>query len=57
MSYTMKTTKDQQTTKNLLVQVVRNFLGKLRQNPDVYPIRYYKKGKQFRRKWQGPLVK
>lgn len=53
----MKTTNNQQTTKNLLVQVVRNFLGKLRQNPDVYPIRYYKKGKQFRRKWQGPLVK
>lgn len=42
---------------NPLLQVVRNFIGKLRQNPDVYPIRYYKKGKQFRRKWQAPLVK
>jgi hypothetical protein len=42
---------------NPLLQVVRNFIGKLRQNPDVYPIRYYKKGKQFRRKWQQPLVK
>jgi hypothetical protein len=53
----MKTPNNQQKTKNLLVQVVMNFLGKIRQNPDVYPIRYYKKGKQFRRKWQGPLVK
>jgi len=42
---------------NPLLQVVRNFIGKLRQNPDVYPIKYYKKGKQFRRKWQTPLVK
>jgi hypothetical protein len=42
---------------NPIVQVVKNFIGKLRQNPDVYPIRYYKKGKQFRRKWQTPLVK
>jgi len=42
---------------NPLLQVVRNFFDKIRQNPDVYPIRYYKKGKQFRRKWQGPLVK
>ncbi len=57
MFCTMKTPNNQQKTKNLLVQVVMNFLGKLRQNPDVYPIRYYKKGKQFRRKWQGPLVK
>jgi len=42
---------------NPLLQVVKNFIGKLRQNPDVYPIKYYKKGKQFRRKWQAPLVK
>ena len=46
-----------QPASNALVQFVSNFIGKLRQNPDVYPIRYYKKGKQFRRKWQGPLVK
>ncbi len=48
---------NQQLSTNPLIQVVKNFIGKLRQNPDVYPIRYYKKGKQFRRKWQGPLVK
>jgi hypothetical protein len=42
---------------NPILQVVRNLFGKLRQNPDVYPIRYYKKGKQFRRRWQSPAVK
>jgi len=50
---TMKTTQ----SANLIVQVVKNFIGKLRQNPDVYPIKYYKKGRQFRRKWQEPSVK
>ena len=53
----MKPNPNQQLTTNLFAQLVKNFIGKLRQNPDVYPIRYYKKGKQFRRKWQGPLVK
>jgi hypothetical protein len=42
---------------NVFIQIAKNFMAKLRQNPDVYPIRYYKKGKQFRRKWQGPIVK
>lgn len=45
------------STENVFIQIARNFMAKLRQNPDVYPIRYYKKGKQFRRKWQGPIVK
>jgi len=53
----MNTMKNQQSSINPLVQVIKSIVGKLRQNPDVYPIRYYKKGKQFRRKWQGPLVK
>lgn len=38
-------------------QLVRNFIGKLRQHPDIYPIRFYKKNRRFRRHWQGPLVK
>jgi hypothetical protein len=42
---------------NPLLQGIRNLLGKLRQNPEVYPIRYYKKSKRFRRHWQAPLVK
>lgn len=47
----------QQQSANLITQLVRNFISKLRQNPDVYPIKYYKKGRQYRRKWQAPLVK
>jgi hypothetical protein len=49
--------KNQPSTIHPLIQVIKRFLGKIRQNPDVYPIRYYKKGKQFRRKWQSPIVK
>ncbi len=48
---------NQQTSNNPLLQVFKSFIGKLRQSPDIYPIRYYKKGKQFRRKWQSPIVK
>lgn len=33
---------------NSLVQFVRNLFSKILQ-PDIYPIRYYKKGKRFRR--------
>lgn len=47
----------QHQASNSITQLVKNFIGKLRQSPDVYPIKYYKKGKQFRRKWQAPLVK
>ncbi|MEI8058746.1 MAG: hypothetical protein WCG67_01210 [Ferruginibacter sp.] len=49
--------KTQSSSINPIVQMLNSFMSKLRQNPDVYPIRYYKKGKQFRRKWQGPFVK
>jgi hypothetical protein len=52
----MNTAKTQ-TSANVFVQLVKNFIDKLRQSPDVYPIKYYKKGRQFKRKWQGPLVK
>lgn len=40
-----------------LLQGIMNFIGRLRQNPEVYPIKYYKKSKRYRRHWQGPLVK
>jgi hypothetical protein len=46
-----------QHSANSILQAVKNILGKLRQSPDIYPIRYYKKGRQFRRKWQGTAVK
>lgn len=34
---------------NPLVQLVKNLLHKFLQPPDSYPIKYYKKGKRFRR--------
>ena len=42
---------------NPIVQLVKNFISKLRQHPDVYPIKYYKKGQRFRRNWKAPMVK
>ncbi|MBI2729921.1 MAG: hypothetical protein HYX40_04075 [Sphingobacteriales bacterium] len=41
----------------LLASIISNFFARLRQSPTIYPIRFYKKGKSFRRHWQGPLVK
>jgi hypothetical protein len=46
-----------QQSASLLTQLFKGFIDKLRQSPDVYPIKYYKKGKQYRRKWQAPLIK
>jgi hypothetical protein len=40
-----------------LIQVIRNFFQKLRQSPDIYPIKYYKKGSRVRRQWQTHLSK
>jgi len=42
---------------HIVVQVIKNFIGKLRQNPDIYPIRYYKKNRKFRRNFSGAAVK
>ncbi|HMJ46584.1 MAG TPA: hypothetical protein VK498_04610 [Ferruginibacter sp.] len=40
-----------------VLQAVKNLFSKLRQNPEVYPIKYYKKGQRFRRNWKSPQVK
>lgn len=32
-----------------IVQLVKNLFSRFFQNPEVYPIKYYKKGKRFRR--------
>ena len=40
-----------------VIYVIKSWISKLRQNPDVYPIRYYKKGKRFRRNWHSSLEK
>ncbi len=42
---------------HIVVQVIKNFIGKLRQNPDIYPIRYYKKNRKFRSNFNGQAVK
>ncbi len=41
----------------MVIQIIKNFIDKMRQNPDVYPIRYYKKNRKFRRNIDGPAVK
>jgi hypothetical protein len=43
----MNKTQYQAKSGHIVVQVIKNFIGKLRQNPDVYPIRYYKKARRF----------
>lgn len=42
---------------NALTQAIRNFIGKIKQSPDIYPIRYYKKNRRFKRDMDGPAVK
>ncbi len=42
---------------HMVIQIIKNFIDKMRQNPDVYPIRYYKKNRKFRRNIDGPAVK
>ena len=53
----MSTLDPQKNPGHPIVQVIKSFIGKLRQNPDIYPIRYYKKNRRFRRHWHGPFVK
>ena len=40
-----------------IVQMVKNFINKLIQNPEVYPIKYYKKNHRHKRHWKTPMVK
>lgn len=42
---------------HVIVQAIRSFIDKLRQNPDVYPIRYYKKNRKFRSNFNSNAVK
>jgi hypothetical protein len=48
--------KQTQST-HVVIQAIKNFIGKIRQNPDIYPIRYYKKNRRVRRKFDTPAVK
>ncbi len=53
----MNTIKTEFVSKYSITGIVRAFINKIRQNPDIYPIRYYKKNRRFRRNWQGSAVK
>ena len=53
----MNKSKYQTQSTHVVLQVIKNFIGKIRQNPDIYPIRYYKKNRRFRRDIDGPAVK
>jgi len=44
-------------TSPTLYRAFLNFIDRLRQNPDVYPIKYYKKSRRFKRNWQENIVK
>jgi len=53
----MNKPKYQTQSTHILIQVIKDFISKIRQNPDIYPIRYYKKNRRFRRDMNGPAVK
>jgi hypothetical protein len=42
---------------HIVVQAIRSFISKIRQNPEIYPIRYYKKNRRFRTNFNSQLVK
>lgn len=53
----MNKPKYQPDSSHIVVQAIKNFIGKLRQNPDIYPIRYYKKNRRLQRDFNGQAVK
>ena len=53
----MNRPKNQPNSSHIVVQVIKNFIGKIRQNPDIYPIRYYKKNRKFQRNFSEQAVK
>ncbi len=53
----MNRTQEQPKSGHIVLQIIKNFISKIRQNPDVYPIRYYKKNKRFRSNVNGHSVK
>ena len=53
----MSKTPYQAKSGHIVVQLIKNFIGKLRQNPDVYPIRYYKKTRRLGSSFNRQAVK
>lgn len=35
-----------------VLQLIRNFINRLKQNPEVYPIKYYKKNSRYRKDYK-----
>jgi hypothetical protein len=40
-----------------VIHAIKVLFSKLRQHPEVYPIKYYKKGRKYRRNWKTEIVK
>lgn len=47
---------NQKTSDNMLVKVVKNFINKLTKSSDEYPVKYYKKTKNFVRDRHARLL-
>lgn len=46
--------RQEKTTSHPVLYAIKSFIEKLRQNPDVYPIKYYKKIARIKKR--GPAV-
>lgn len=53
----MNKTPYQAKSGHFVVQAIKTIIGKLRQNPDVYPIRYYKKSRRLSNGYNRQMVK
>ncbi len=53
----MNRPKYQLSSSHIVVQAIKTIIGKIRQNPDIYPIRYYKKNRRFQRSFNEQAVK
>jgi hypothetical protein len=56
-TFSMNRNPYQAKSGHVIVQAIKSFIDKLRQNPDVYPIRYYKKNRKFRSNFNSNAVK
>jgi len=53
----MNKTPYQAKSENIVLRTIKNFIGKLRQNPDIYPIRYYKNNRRSGSSFNRQVVK
>jgi hypothetical protein len=51
----MKSVSSQQHT-HPVVYAIKMLIYKFRQHPEIYPIKYYKKGRRYRKSWKSELV-